>query len=156
MEAIHVMTRILRLAEILSAGERRTANELLFARISYRRNRIRYYWRSPEAEASVLRLMGNLQAHRDTEGPLLSQYSPTANMDGHFAPAGLKNRMRRELVLANVKSGIALTGRACRGGTGLDGNLLTALTKREFLHEISRCSSRSLLIHTIDRSASLR
>lgn len=74
-------------------------------------DRIRYYWRYPEAEASVVRLMGNLQRTAIPE-TLLSQYSPRQYDD---IRAGRLKNDAKELVLANVKAVLGPYSRACRG-----------------------------------------
>jgi D-tagatose-1,6-bisphosphate aldolase subunit GatZ/KbaZ len=89
-------------------------------------DRIRYYWRSPEAKASVTRLMRNLQRTAIPE-TLLSQFCP--RQYDEIRAGKLKNDAK-ELVLANVRAVLRPYSRACRGEAS---TTLSATTKEEVL-----------------------
>jgi D-tagatose-1,6-bisphosphate aldolase subunit GatZ/KbaZ len=74
-------------------------------------DRIRYYWRFSEVEASVARLMRNLQQTGMPE-TLLSQHCP--RQYDEIRAGGLKNDPKA-LVIANVRRVLDTYSRACQG-----------------------------------------
>lgn len=74
-------------------------------------DRIRYYWRNPEVEASVARLMENLQQTAIPE-TLLSQHCPRQYDE---IRAGRLRNDPKELILANVRAVLGPYSQACRG-----------------------------------------
>jgi D-tagatose-1,6-bisphosphate aldolase subunit GatZ/KbaZ len=74
-------------------------------------DRIRYYWRFSEVEASIMRLMRNLQ-RIDVPEPLLSQHCP--RQYDEIRAGRLKNDPR-EIVIANIQTVLGTYSRACRG-----------------------------------------
>ena len=74
-------------------------------------DRIRYYWRFPEVEASVVRLIENL---RQTKMPetLLSQHCPRQYDE---IRAGMLKNDPKALVIANIRTALRPYSRACRG-----------------------------------------
>jgi D-tagatose-1,6-bisphosphate aldolase subunit GatZ/KbaZ len=77
-------------------------------------DRIRYYWRFPEIEASVIRLMDNL---RQTEVPetLLSQHCPRQY---NRIREGKLNNDPKSLALDNIRAVLEPYSGACRGVRG--------------------------------------
>jgi D-tagatose-1,6-bisphosphate aldolase subunit GatZ/KbaZ len=73
-------------------------------------DRIRYYWRFPEVEAAVARLIQNLQ---QTEIPetLLSQYCPRQYDE---IRAGRLSKDPKDLVIANVRTVLDMYSSACQ------------------------------------------
>lgn len=74
-------------------------------------DRIRYYWRLPEPEAAVARLVQNLQQASIPE-TLLSQYCPRQYEE---IRAGKLQSDPKAIVIANVRTVLAAYSRACLG-----------------------------------------
>jgi D-tagatose-1,6-bisphosphate aldolase subunit GatZ/KbaZ len=74
-------------------------------------DRLRYYWRFPEVEAAVVRLMENLQQTAMPE-TLLSQHCP--RQYDEIRAGKLKNDPKA-LVIANIRTVLGPYSRACRG-----------------------------------------
>jgi len=74
-------------------------------------DRIRYYWRLPEPEAAVSRLVQNLRQASIPE-TLLSQYCPRQYEE---IRAGKLQSDPKAIVIANVRTVLAAYSRACLG-----------------------------------------
>ena len=74
-------------------------------------DRLRYYWRFPEVEAAVARLIRNLQ-RREIPETLLSQHCPRQYDE---VRAGRLRNDPKELVIASVRTVLGVYSRACRG-----------------------------------------
>jgi D-tagatose-1,6-bisphosphate aldolase subunit GatZ/KbaZ len=74
-------------------------------------DRLRYYWRFPEVEAAVARLIRNLQ-RREVPETLLSQHCPRQYGE---VRAGILRNDPKELVIASVRTVLGVYSKACRG-----------------------------------------
>lgn len=86
------------------------AEQRLLRTYSYS-DRLRYYWRFPEVEAAVSRLIRNLQ-RRETPETLLSQHCPRQYDE---VRVGRLRNDPKELVIASVRTVLGVYSRACRG-----------------------------------------
>jgi D-tagatose-1,6-bisphosphate aldolase subunit GatZ/KbaZ len=90
---------------------RGSADQQKVLRIYSYSDRIRYYWRFPEIEASVVRLMENLKRTAMPE-TLLSQHCPRQYDE---IRAGRLQNDPKALAIANVRAVLDSYSRACRG-----------------------------------------
>jgi len=74
-------------------------------------DRIRYYWKVPEAESAVARLMSNLGKQGIPE-TLLSQFCPRQYDE---IRAGKMHNDPKTIVIANIRTVLANYSRACLG-----------------------------------------
>ena len=90
---------------------RGSADQQRVLRIYSYSDRLRYYWRFPEVEASVARLIGNLKRIAIPE-TLLSQYCPRQYDE---IRAGRLESDPKALAVANIRVVLDSYSRACRG-----------------------------------------
>ncbi len=90
---------------------RGSADQQKVLRIYSYSDRIRYYWRLPEIEASVARLMENLNRTAMPE-TLLSQYCPRQYDE---IRAGRLQNDPKAIAIANIRAVLKSYSRACRG-----------------------------------------
>jgi D-tagatose-1,6-bisphosphate aldolase subunit GatZ/KbaZ len=90
---------------------RGNAEEQRLLRVYSYSDRMRYYWRLPEVEAAVARLMRNLRGV-GMPGPLLSQYRPRQYDE---IRAGNLQSDPKAIVIASVRTVLAVYSRACLG-----------------------------------------
>jgi D-tagatose-1,6-bisphosphate aldolase subunit GatZ/KbaZ len=88
-----------------------SAEQQKLLRIYSYSDRIRYYWRYPEAEAAVARLIQNLQKTGIPE-TLLSQYCPCQY--DQIREGKLRNDPKA-IVISNIRQVLAVYSRACLG-----------------------------------------
>jgi D-tagatose-1,6-bisphosphate aldolase subunit GatZ/KbaZ len=94
---------------------RGSAEEQRVLRVYSYSDRMRYYWKFPEVEASVVRLLRSL---RETGLPetLLSQYCPRQYDE---VRAGTLKNDPKALAIANIRAVLAPYSKACRGEMGI-------------------------------------
>jgi len=90
-----------------------TDEEQRLLRIYSYSDRIRYYWRLPEPEAAVARLIHNLLQVNIPE-TILSQYCPRQYDE---IRAGKLRSNPKAIVISNVRAVLAMYSRACLGST---------------------------------------
>jgi D-tagatose-1,6-bisphosphate aldolase subunit GatZ/KbaZ len=90
---------------------RGSAEEQRVLRVYSYSDRIRYYWKLPEVEASVARLQRNLREIGLPE-TLLSQYCPRQYDE---VRAGTLKNDPKALAIANIRAVLAPYSKACRG-----------------------------------------
>jgi len=90
---------------------RGSADQQRLLRVYSYSDRIRYYWRLPEIETSVARLMQNLQQTSIPE-TLLSQYCPRQYDE---IRAGRLTNDPKSIVIANIRAVLSTYSKACRG-----------------------------------------